>query len=224
MVYFLTLNTQYKDVEIGLFNDNKDIITKETIVNKDINKYLLNTLSDILNKNNIHFHDLAFIAANQGPAPFTTLRVVLATLNGLNFASQVPLIGINGLNALLNQYQDKENKLTIALLNAYGQDLYYAFQYQDQYETGCQNYLILLNQIKERFAQESLVFIGNGADLYQKEIKSIFDNKADIPNPNIESASIETISQEAIKSYKTQNTVFELLPVYLKDSINSISK
>ncbi len=49
----------------------------------------------------LRFLDLAFIAAHQGPAPFTTLRVCLTTVNGFAFATGMPLIGINGLQELV---------------------------------------------------------------------------------------------------------------------------
>ena len=57
----------------------------------------------MLKQHALTFSGLAFIAAHQGPAPFTTLRVCLTTVNGFAFATQVPLIGVNGLKELVDE-------------------------------------------------------------------------------------------------------------------------
>lgn len=232
---YLIINTKYKEVELGLFYDNT-IIDKFNIENKSINKLLINTIDQTLKSNDLKLQSLDFIAANQGPAPFTTLRSVLATLNGFNFGAQVPLIGVNGIYALLANYIKTNvlNDITvIALLNAFGQDLYYAYKKNCSsnddiynYMIGCSNYLKLFNALKLELNLEfkdKVIFIGNGAELYKNDIMAVFNNRAVIDYGEFtDSASLEAIKDQAIYSYYNKNITDTLMPIYLKTNINNI--
>ena len=69
----------------------------------------------MLKNSRLTFRRFAFVAAHQGPAPFTTLRVCLTTVNGFAFATGVPLIGVNGLQELIVQHK-RADSITVALL------------------------------------------------------------------------------------------------------------
>ena len=118
MINFLVFNVRYSDVEIALYRDQscaKKIVTST----KKISSEILYIIEDIVKTHNIKFNELSFICANQGPAPFTSLRVVLTTINGINYSTSIPLIGINGLEALLKE--SKSQYITVGLLNAFCQ-------------------------------------------------------------------------------------------------------
>lgn len=229
MQKYLVINTKYKEVELGLF-DYDMLINKDVIESKSISKSLINSIDQILSEKSLKIKDLEFIAASQGPAPFTTLRTVLATLNGFNFVTQVPLIGVNALYAFLISYMNLFNNLNkahvIALLNAFGNDLYYAYKKADQedYLIGCDNYLKLLHSLKidvNLEFKDRVIFIGNGAGLYRQEILKIFKDKVIIEsNDFADSASLEAIKDQAIYQYNNKNLTNNLLPIYLKNSIN----
>src|SRR5581483_212122 len=100
MATFLTIHTGYQNVELGLFQE-KRCIARAREQNKRISKYFLSFLQELLSAHNVLIEDLTFIAANQGPAPFTTLRVMLASINGLSFATNIPLVGVDCLYAFV---------------------------------------------------------------------------------------------------------------------------
>ncbi len=225
MQKYLVINIKYKIVEIGLF-DNSININKVDIENKNINKYLINNIDRFLKEASISLKDLEFIAVNQGPAPFTTLRSVLSTVNGFNFASQVPLIGVNGIKTLLQEYISKrpsfvDNNMVIALLNAFGQELYYAYysNYNNIYINGCSNYLNLLKSLKLELnldSNKNIIFIGNGSELYKQDILDIFKDKAVFDCQNFDYACLEAINDQAIQEYNNKNMQDNLMPIYLK--------
>ena len=73
---------------------------------------------------------LAFLAVNQGPGAFTSLRVIIASINGLALGdAQKRLIGVDGLDALAQEAHQKyikdQNALLVPLLNAYNSEVYY---------------------------------------------------------------------------------------------------
>ncbi len=89
-------------VEIALF-DNAQCRGSVAVEKSAASALLIPKIQELLTTNNLQLSDLDFIAANAGPGPFTTLRTILATVNGLGYAVSIPLIGIDGLDAMLDE-------------------------------------------------------------------------------------------------------------------------
>lgn len=219
MEKFLALHTRYKDIQLGYFIQ-ESLITVYTIESIKVSKNLLMTIDLIFKKFNMSLKDVSFLAGHLGPAPYTTLRVVLATLNGINFSVGTPLVGVNGLEALLKHLGN--NCSNVILLNAFGHDLYYGISSNNpfMFSTGCKNVDLLLNEIACSIPG-NINFYGNGAIMYKGKIQEILGSRAIIPellqncyDPEI--VPIEFIGQEALKKWRNKEIEQELFPVYLK--------
>lgn len=215
---YLVLQNNYEEIQIALYQSQYCIGKK--IINKTYaSKDLINSLDELLNENGLIIQDIAFIGVNQGPSPFTTLRVVIATANALNFGTDIPLIAIDGLEAFI-----EENKnmpvTTVALLNAYNNDVYFAIYDQvNPIEKGWQNITEFLSYLKVRFPNEKIKFIGNGTDLFKKEISELFNLEL-LKEPNPQSCSIEQIAKMTYQKWLSQEDIVEqLVPMYLKDAV-----
>ena len=216
MNYYLALQTTYEQLEIGLFKKNQ-LIEQVKEGKKQASKLIIEHLNAVLANHAVELADLSFIAVNQGPAPFTSLRVVIATVNGLAFASQIPLVGVDGLAAFMNQYQSSEWSITIGLLNAFNNDVYFAItQPNTPLQTGCKNIETFLEELKQQFPDQQLCFIGNGTALFQKEITDAFAANAFIPEPLPEYVSLSAIGTLATAQWEQRITSTQLLPLYLK--------
>lgn len=213
MTLFLTISSTYDAVYIALFNDN--IVIESIYEHKfQASKKFIVACDRLLKNNNVSLSDLAFIAVNQGPGPFTTLRTAITYANGISFASSLPLIGINNLHALLQEYNDPIYPNTIALLNAFGNDVYWA----TPQTIGCSPIAIVLEQVKTMYPQQKIRFIGNGAILHQQTISEFFGSYAFFPSPIPEHCSIQQIGSMALEKWKNkQDIMHQLLPIYLKD-------
>ena len=131
MTRFLAIQNTYEMIEMALFNEDS-IVESITIDKKEATKTIVTVLNALLERNNCPLNSLDFFAVNQGPGPFTTLRVVIATMNGLAFATNIPLVGVDGLDVLCAEEQDASFPITVALLNAFNSDVYYALQVSDK--------------------------------------------------------------------------------------------
>lgn len=218
-ITYLTIQNSYIDVQLGLYKNN-NCITFVTIHKHNASALLVETIKQALNTHHIKLTDLSFIAVNQGPGPFTTLRTVIATVNGLNFSLGIPLIGIDGIQALLDEYKNK-NTPTIALLNAFNQDVYFAIRtpQHKNITIGSQNIQTLMEQLKLEFSSvDSCTFIGNGAELHQELITAL------MPHSHIESTltycSLHTIAKKALAQWHNKEyTITQLQPIYIKNTI-----
>jgi len=214
---FIALQHTYEEIQIGLFEEN-NMLQMATDTKKRASKTIVALVEKLLQANDTSFDNLLFVAANQGPGPFTTLRVVIASANGLAFATKKPMIGIDGLDALLDEHYDKTVNTSVALLNAYSGDVYFGIETENKTNRrkGYQNIASLLTDLKSEFTQP-IRFIGQAVDLYKKEIQKDFGAQAVISNNLPHHCSIEQIGLMAWNSWQRQEKLTkQLLPLYLK--------
>ncbi len=217
MPYFLTLQAHYTNFEVGIFSDNT-LLSYYTDDKKYASRDLVPIIQSILTKNKINVTDLDGIIVNKGPAPFTSLRVIITTANGLSFADNVPLIGVNGLEALLLEHKNLAWPITVALLNAFNNDVYYGIDAHDAIEIGCENGEHFLLALKERYKNRSIRFIGNGAQLFIQQIKATFGTQAFIQEPFVDAPSLQIITHKGIEMFEQKQYIQSpLLPLYLKN-------
>lgn len=216
MPTFLTIQNTYLHLELALFQGTHLInLRRENKLHASKNFVLL--LDEILKEKNRKISAIEFIAVNQGPGPFSTLRVVIASVNGISFATQTPLIGIDGLTAFLEEHASPTTDCTVALLNAFAQDVYFAIKIKNQeVQTGYKKIDALLDDLQQlHYSQIQL--IGNGVALFEKKIKTVLQNTAIIPTPLPQTCSIEYIAKKGLEKWqKKEQLSQQLLPLYLK--------
>lgn len=220
MIQFLSIQNTYNTLEMALFKDGQliDWVTEDKI---SASKNCVPFMADLLTRNGTALSNISFIAVNQGPGPFTTLRVVISTVNGLSFANGIPLIGVDALDALLTEYSHVEYPITIALLNAFNNDAYFGIQDGTrEFEKGYKNINKLLEELKVRFPTQTIRFIGNGAALFGPVITEAFGTRAYIPEPLPNTCTIQQIGILGFEQWQAkQQGSDELQPLYLKQAL-----
>lgn len=219
MKHFLALQATYNGIQIALYDTNVRPLVAGEIEKTAASAHIFLFIQDLLAKSKLALADLSCIAVNQGPAPFTTLRVVLASTNGIAFASGIPLVGVNGLTALLEQERAGQDAPTIALLNAFNKDCYYAYQSKDKdLICGCLEITAALNRIAAD-VPGNLRFIGNGATHFVDVIKAQLASRAIIEPDVAQYPRLESIAHQALRAYQAGNTTAQLEPLYLKRTV-----
>lgn len=215
MATFLAIQNTYTHVQMAICTPqamSSPLLLDKTVASKEC----IPTLEKLLKDNAITLDNLSFIAVNQGPGPFTTLRVVISTVNGLSFARKIPLIGINGLEAFAHEYP-QSNK--VILLNAFGGDVYYLIDAGGIVTTGVKQISLVLQEISQKIPHNPILFLGNGLNLHAALISATFGDRAHIPNSLPETASLQTIAQLASAQWKSQENIrFQLQPLYYKQA------
>ncbi|MFC1894862.1 tRNA (adenosine(37)-N6)-threonylcarbamoyltransferase complex dimerization subunit type 1 TsaB [Candidatus Dependentiae bacterium] len=232
--YFLSIQGSYSELEISLYN-NQTCLQSIKDKNKRASSLLIPYIQELLNKNKIQFCDLRFICSDQGPGAFTSLRVTISTLNGLAFKNNIPLIGIDGLDALsfetINKFNAQKTKnvlcpnIMVSLLNAFNGEVYFSISQINNIEILTHNKLceskgykkikLLLEDLRTKSAKETILFSGNGTILNIDLIKNIFNDKAIIFDQAI--CSAKQIAKMALKKWNNkQDLSFKIYPLYLK--------
>lgn len=208
--YSLIAQATYHGIEYALFN-KKNLIQKSFLIKTETCR-LMYEFNQLLKRHDLDWENISLIGASQGPAPFTTLRALITTLNGISFAKKIPMNGVDGLTTFYQEqqtlYSDKD---VIILLNAFGNDVYYALKKNDVLKTGWHNTTEFLHELAKNKTTKNYCFKGNGALLHQNLIMQLFasfDSQQCPEHPTLESI--------ALKCFKKENLTLQLTPLYLK--------
>jgi tRNA threonylcarbamoyl adenosine modification protein YeaZ len=216
MAYFLVLQNTYSHVEVALGREGT-LVRQTTLSKNEASSHITLAIQTLLKEEHTSLDKLLFLAAHVGPAPFTTLRVVIATLNGLGFAEQKPLIAIDGLSTFLDEYPSIDGKTTVALFNAFNQDVYFGIDSINR-EIGCTKIGELISILQNQYAHHHFYFIGSGVITYKEQLGSL--PKITIPTPLPEQISLTYLVQKAWQQWQDQqNVTIQLQPLYLKKAI-----
>lgn len=213
---FLLFVHDYSNTTVALFND---MICLEhiTVSNKQASAYSIPHAAALLDRHSCALSELNFIAAYQGPGPFTTLRTIIATVNGLHFATGLPLYGIDGLSAFIAEQYESSKDLLI-LLNAFQDDVYYAYATDNNVEKGCLAINDLIARINTYTTNKQIKVIGNVVEKQQESLKSLIA-QIDYPEKIPEFPSLEALAQNAYQQWQHAKTGDSFLkPLYLKQT------
>ncbi len=215
MSFSTIIQSSYSATYIGLYQDSRCITIMSCI--DPASTFLIPTLDELFKKNNITLNTISFIGAYQGPGPFTAIRVILASINGIAFAQNIPLVGVDGLDALLEENTNEKFPTTITLFNAYNNDAYFGIQHNGKIiHKGYKNILQLLAQIQKEFPKQKIRFIGQGVEIFKDQIKAQLHHNAHFPFDIPKEPSLDIIAQKAYKQWQQGKVENKLLPLYLK--------
>lgn len=223
---YIAIQNTYDVFEIALFINNEltgpskpwqGRVDKKREDKHYTSKLFIPLLDELLTKNNAKISDFDFCAVNCGPGPFSTLRSIIASVNGLHFASQIPLIGIDGLEATFLEFYDNSYENTVVLLNAFNNEVYYLLAHRDQIiAKGYQKIDRFLQEIKLQIPG-SIHFLGNGVTLHHALIKETFGNNAVMQEPNPSMCSVEIIGKIGLEKWLLKQTSPDyVMPLHLK--------
>ena len=195
-----------------------------TISNQQAGSHLVPTIASILDESHITLDHCDYIAAHQGPAPFTTLRSVITTANGLSYASNRPLIGVDGLRALAYHAHDPNCTHTLVLLYAFRNDVYYGLY--DERGTAILYGWAPFDQFHEQLQQYAqnqshtidIYCVGNAVINHYETLTSQTIYNAVIPEPIPYYADMKHIVYLAHQHWQAKETHTMLTPLYLKQS------
>lgn len=212
--FFLFFANNFSQTFLALFDEHPTCISTKSTPNKKTSAQLIPLLDSLLCENNISLADITFIAANRGPAPFTTLRTVLATVNGLAQATKIPLIGVDTFSTFLEELATKNSHFDgtfVIIQNAFCNDLYYAIydaRKKKQLSLGVAPQQKVFSEIEQ--IKGPVIFAGNAAPTENEMYPLLFPD-------------IKTFGTLALRAFAEEKQEQVLTPLYLKDPFVSMT-
>jgi tRNA threonylcarbamoyladenosine biosynthesis protein TsaB len=187
-------------------------------------KLILPMINDILESNNIKLNQLDALAFGCGPGSFTGVRIAISVMQGLAYASQIPLISISSLAAVAQAaYTDLGWKKLLVAMDARINEVYYgAYQINEHglayligEETVCPP-----QQVK--FSEENDWYgVGNGWQVYHEQLAK---QPVAIDDTRLPLATAVALLAKQKHQERDWVSPAEALPVYLRNNVAIKSK
>jgi tRNA threonylcarbamoyladenosine biosynthesis protein TsaB len=215
MLLSLCITSDYDQLHIALVQDGT--LLHAVHANKhDGNKTLVPAIVQLLNEQHASLEQIKYIAVNVGPAPYTSLRIVLSTMNGIAYATGIPLVEVDALRAYHQQYGNVA-PITVALLNAFNNELFYAIEARGNYMSGYASIGHLIAQLAQTYPHEPILFYGNGFGLHKEAIIAQLGDYAQYDATIAAYPQLELLVQTGHEQWLQGTTTAQAHPRYLKE-------
>ena len=174
MPLILSLDTSTQICSVALASDGKLLGMRESTDDKSHSRLLSVFIQEILSEHSLEVSGLDAIAVSMGPGSYTGLRIGVSTAKGIAYGSDIPLIGISTLDALVSgAMQNKEIKsilekenttMLCPMIDARRMEVYTAvYSSSGKMTEDVSASIINENSYIKDFEKGNIVFFGNGA-------------------------------------------------------------
>lgn len=221
----LLLETATSTCSVALAENGIIIAVKEVNERNIHASHITLFIEEIMLKAEKEYSDLRAIAISKGPGSYTGLRIGVSTAKGLCYALDIPLLGINTIEAmvfgLMESFDIPDSGLLIPMVDARRMEVYTGIYRKDLSLVESVSAKIVDIDSFNEFKEQELFLFGDGADKF----KVLF---ADQPNINFIDFSTSASHLNSLASKKFRDSEFENLayfePFYLKDFLFTVSK
>ena len=218
----LSVDSSYSTATCALIKDDKILAEINLNDKKQHSVILMRLIDSILKEYEIDINDIDAFIISRGPGSFTGLRIGMATLKGLAFASKKPLISVSTLDALA--YNSISFQGIICPIMDALRDNIYTCLYKNEnnnltplIKEQCLNINELVTILKEQTLP--IIFVGDGVakhkEFLQENIPSSFfaPNHSNFPKASsVGELGIKKINDGVIENIDSIN------PIYLRKS------
>lgn len=218
----LSVDSSYSTATCALIKDDKILAEINLNDKKQHSVILMRLIDSILKEYEIDINAIDAFIISRGPGSFTGLRIGMATLKGLAFASKKPLISVSTLDALA--YNSISFQGIICPIMDALRDNIYTCLYKNEnnnltplIKEQCLNINELVTILKEQTLP--IIFVGDGVAKHKEFLQENIPNSFFAPNhSNFPKAS--SVGELGIK--KINDGVIENIdsinPIYLRKS------
>ena len=200
--------------------EDKNLITEyRSNIRRAHAEKLINAVAQVLIDANLTINGIDLIAVGTGPGSFTGLRIGLAAVKGLAFASNIRVVSVSSLDAIALQAGLYPNQIC-PLVKAQGDEAYTALYHAEQGKTVRKTdvQVIGLAQL-HRFIEKKTLIINVGMKNLAEHITDEFGHFIEIAPPAYSLVSgyiISVLGHEKYLQGKIED-LDKLEPFYLKD-------
>lgn len=181
----LAIDTSTASGGIALLEDDQLIAELATCTQKTHAERLLPLIETLLGGINTKIEGVDGFALTTGPGSFTGLRIGLATIKGLAWSLNKPVVGVSTLEALAMNipYSDKP---ICPILDARKKEVYAGiYKCNDNQSTCIMDDTAISPQLLIERIKEPTIFIGDGVNVYRDVIKNTLKDLAIFAPPHL---------------------------------------
>lgn len=227
----LALDTSTEAFSVAVENEGSKELSKEfAIAPRKHGELLIPTVDKLLSSLNLSVNQLEQVVYGRGPGAFTGIRIAISAAQGLAMGIGCPLVGISSLqNLALQAFGRSPHKICIVAMDARMGEVYCAvFQRCDDLLDGNYPKLLGIEQVAapedlvvaEFDAQQPVVTIGSGWDVYASELRSRFSvSESEFIEGRFPDAETNIKLAQVPEIQMTAHSAQQAVPVYLRNNV-----
>ena len=187
----LGIDTSSMAASVAVIEDNKLICEYTINTKKTHSQKLMPMIENMLGLSDLNVREIDAIAVCEGPGSFTGLRIGMATAKAIAHVNDIPVIGVNSLEALAANMNLCDKKIC-SILDAQRNQVYTGrYQYEgtklvEIKEIGIQQ----IDELLEELAQsgEQWILVGEAVYKYEDKIREISNIEIPAASNNVTKA------------------------------------
>ena len=224
MSFILSIETTTKSCSVAVSNNGNLLCYKEQVSETYSHSEQLTVFIQLLlDEYHLKTNDLSAIAVSAGPGSYTGLRIGVAAAKGICFALDLPLIGINSLQILCEQYKDPKEALLFPQFDARRMEVYaMVLNQKKEIIKPTFSQVITAESFKEFSSDVPWIFMGEGAEKCKHVLNaSHIEYRLDLKYPT--ARAMIGLAWQAFKSQDFEDVAY-FEPFYLKDFYTTAKK
>ncbi|OGX16574.1 MAG: tRNA (adenosine(37)-N6)-threonylcarbamoyltransferase complex dimerization subunit type 1 TsaB [Omnitrophica WOR_2 bacterium RBG_13_41_10] len=211
----LAIDTSTKFLCLGL-SDNTKVYEYKLEVSRLLSTLIIQTIKRALDSLGWKVSDIDYFACGLGPGSFTGIRIGVATIKGLSWPLNKPVLGIATLDILAKNAQSLESYIMPAVDAKRGLIYTSIYQVKNKVFKRISPYMLLNEKEFLKKIKDNCVILGDAVDLYKEDIlksrkKAVILDK-DYWYPQV--FHIVELAKERIRDRENSDS-FKVKPVYL---------
>jgi tRNA threonylcarbamoyladenosine biosynthesis protein TsaB len=216
----LSLDTTTRAGSCALLRDDRPVREQAGDGSRDQAERLPRDLATLLEREGVALRDVDAFAVATGPGSFTSLRVGIATMQGLAMATAKPLIGVSAFDALAflaDRDAHSESSDVATWIDAWRGEVF-AARYENGLMVG-EPVVAPPDVLLDRLAGRSVLFTGDGTALYEARIRAKFGDDARFSVP-VAPALAGAVAALAVRVYRAGERPLPhaIRPIYVRRS------
>lgn len=213
----LSVDTSTQVCSVAVHSNGSLVATLETYTENSHAENLTHLMDQVCKLSKVTLQDIAAFALTKGPGSYTGLRIAAASLKGLCFALDKPLIGVSTLRVLAEAILPalKEDEWACPMIDARRMEVYCGlFDSLAQPKMDEQPKIIDSSSFMDLLPHQRIVFIGNGAPKCREVIQST--NARFVANLHPLAKNMGTLALQAFLQQQFEDIAY-FEPEYLKE-------
>ena len=218
----LGIDTSSMAASVAVIEDNKLICEYTINTKKTHSQKLMPMIENMLGLSDLNVREINAIAVCEGPGSFTGLRIGMATAKAIAHVNDIPVIGVNSLEALAANMNLCDKKIC-SILDAQRNQVYTGrYQYEgtklvEIKEIGIQQ----IDELLEELAQsgEQWILVGEAVYKYEDKIREISNIEIPAASNNVTKAgSLCSVAKVKFDEGKDIFDCYTVNPLYIRKS------
>jgi tRNA threonylcarbamoyladenosine biosynthesis protein TsaB len=178
---------------------------------------LVSLVDAALKQANLCLVDLAAVAVSQGPGSYTGLRIGVSTAKGIAYALDIPLIGINTLQAMAASQSIAEGEYVVAVLDARRKEVYTQTFGDSLQELSPTEAVVLEEGVFGSVLEKGKVyFVGDGVEKVKEEVQHVNAQFVENWESSLSAKNMGVLASEKHARQEWEDLAY-FVPNYLKE-------